>query len=228
MIRLFVPDSLCSHSPVTLSPDAVHYLFHVMRLQPGDLFSAFNGRDGEWTVRLKSLNKKEGVFLPESQTKKQQNPPRLVLCPALIKKDPMDFILQKATEIGVTAIYPLITERTVVSRLNMDRARAILSEAAEQSERLTVPEVFEPASPDAVLKSLPTDVIPVCLAERQTTDFQPTGIKPYALFIGPEGGWTPTESDLFQKAGVSFWHLGDTILRAETAAIAALACCRFR
>lgn len=228
MIRLFVPDTLSPALPVTLSPDAVHYLFHVMRLQPGDLFSAFNGRDGEWTVRLKSLNKKEGVFLPESQTRTQQNPPRLILCPALIKKDPMDFVLQKATEIGVSAIYPLITERTVVSRLNMDRARAILIEAAEQSERLTVPELFEPASPATVLKSLPMDVTPVCLAERQTTDFRPTPQNPHALFIGPEGGWTQTELNLFQKEGVSFWHLGDTILRAETAAVAALACCRFR
>lgn len=228
MIRLFVPDDLTRNRPVSLSSDAVHYLFHVMRLQPGDLFAAFNGRDGEWQVRLRALNKKEGIFLPEKQTKIQQDLPKLILCPALIKKDPMDFVFQKATEIGVTAIYPLISERTVVSRLNRDRARSVLIEAAEQSERLSIPELFDPDSISAVLKSLPTDVQPVCLAERQTADFHPDSDQNYALFIGPEGGWTPAELDLFRRENVLFWHLGETILRAETAAVAALACCRFR
>ena len=226
MIRLFVPD-FRSDSPVTLTPDAVHYLFHVMRLQAGDSFAVFNGRDGEWCVRLTTLNKKEGIFMAEKQLRPQRTPAPLILCPALIKKDPMDFVLQKATEIGVTAIYPLITERTVVSRLNMDRARSTLIEAAEQSERLTVPELFEPQTPADVLRALPPDIQPICLAERQTADFRPIAGNPYALFIGPEGGWTPTELDLFRLKQVPFWHLEDTILRAETAAIAALACCRF-
>lgn len=226
MIRLFVPD-FRSDSPVALSPDAVHYLFHVMRLQAGDSFIAFNGQDGEWCVRLITLNKKEGVFMADKQIRPQNTLTPLILCPALIKKDPMDFMFQKATEIGVTAVYPLITERTVVSRLNTDRARSILIEAAEQSERLTVPELFEPQTPADVLRTLPPDIQPICLAERQTADFRPIAGKPYALFIGPEGGWTPAELDLFRRAKVPFWHLGSTILRAETAAIAALACCRF-
>ena len=226
MIRLFVPD-FRTDSPVTLSPDAVHYLFHVMRLQAGDSFAVFNGRDGEWCVRLITLNKKEGVFIADKQLRSQSTPAPLILCPALIKKDPMDFMLQKATEIGVTAVYPLTTERTVVSRLNTDRARSVLIEAAEQSERLTVPELCEPQTPADVLRALPPDIQPICLAERQTVDFRPTPDKPYALFIGPEGGWTPAELDLFRREQVPFWHLGNTILRAETAAIAALACCRF-
>ena len=226
MIRLFTTYFLTANTSVSLTENQHHYLLHVMRLQAGDPVLLFNGTDGEWQANITVLSKKEGLLSVQHQTRPQSTPRSLILCPALIKKEPMDWVFQKATELGVTAIYPLITERTVVSRLNLDRARLIVTEAAEQSERLSVPVLFDPMRPADLFRHLPGDVQPICLTERGETTFQ-SSLKSPAILIGPEGGWSPAELELFHRSEVAFWHLGDTILRAETAALAALACCQF-
>jgi len=227
MIRLFLDSDLRSSNSVALSPEQVHYLFHVMRRQVGDSLLVFNGRDGEWQAMISCLDKKKGNLTLTRQSRAQSPARSLILCPALIKKEPFDFVLQKATELGVSDIYPLITERTVVNRLNIERANTILTEASEQSERLTVPTLHAPAPLTEVLSHLPKGTVPVCLAERGQTTYPLTPDKTYVFFVGPEGGWTPAELDLFQQKGALFWHLGDTILRAETASLAALACYQF-
>ena len=227
MIRLFVSHPLSEKEVIRLSESQTHYLLHVMRRQVGDTVSLFNGRDGEWTAVIQELTKKESR-LSLTQKKRNQSPTeQIILCPALIKKEPMDFVFQKATELGVSDIYPLITERTVVSKLNMERTQNLLIEAAEQCERLTVPTLHEPVKLSDLWQTLPQTVQPICLAERgekQTPDFSG---KIYAFCIGPEGGWSPNELALFEHHKTPFWHLGDTILRAETAAIVSVACYRF-
>ena len=227
MIRLFVPDSLSANQPVFLSESHLHYLRHVMRRQVGDPVLLFNGRDGEWQSTLQKLDKKSGVCLPQQQTRIQVLPEKRILCPALIKKENMDLILQKATELGVSDIYPLLTERTVVSKLNLERAQSLVIEATEQSERLTVPSIHNPQKIAAVLSQLPQNVTPICLSERGQTTAPLSAGKSYAFFVGPEGGWTPAELTFFEQNQVLFWHLGTTILRAETASIAALSCASF-
>ena len=227
MIRLFVPSDLSASAHISLSADQVHYLLHVMRRQVGDSLILFNGRDGEWLGSIISLDKKGGVLEIKEQQRPQPPARSLILCPALIKKEPFDFVLQKATELGVSDIFPLITDRTVVHHLNTNRAGAILTEAAEQSERLTVPTLHNPAQLTDILSHLPKGTVPVCLSERGQTSAPLKANSSYAFFIGPEGGWTPTELSLFEQNNAVFWHLGDTILRAETASLAALACYQF-
>lgn len=227
MIRLFTLSDIRPTLPVSLSDNQRHYLLHVMRRRVGDEVLIFNGRDGEWSATVRALDKKTGSLMPHTQTRPQTPGKALFLCPALIKKENMDWVFQKATELGVSDIYPLLTEHTVVSHLNEERAVSQLIEAAEQCERLTVPNLHSLQSLRAVLSDLPTGIIPVCLSERGTTTTPLRADQAYAFFIGPEGGWTSDELALFQKFSAVFWHLGDTILRAETAAVAALSCARF-
>ena len=227
MIRLFVSDELRLNTPISLSESHIHYLKNVMRRQPGDDILLFNGRDGEWQSTLKTLDKKQSTCLPHTQTRRQEITPKRYLCPALIKKENMDLVFQKATELGVSDIFPILSERTVISKLNLDRAQALVTEAAEQCERLTVPTIHTPQKIVDVLDNLSPDITPVCLSERGTTTSPLSSGKTYAFFIGPEGGWTPAELDLFTRKGISFWHLGTTILRAETASVAALSCACF-
>jgi len=227
MIRLFVSDNLQLNTPIFLSESHIHYLRNVMRRQTGDDVLLFNGKDGEWQATLQTLDKKKGLCCPHTQTRQQEITPKRYLCPALIKKENMDWVLQKATELGVSDIFPILSERTVVSKLNLERAQALVTEASEQCERLTVPTVHTPQKIKDVLDHFTPDITPICLSERGATTTPLSAGKTYAFFIGPEGGWTPNELDLFARENVSFWHLGNTILRAETASVAALSCACF-
>ena len=212
MIRLFITVPLAAAQSVPLSEAHTHYLLHVMRQRPGNQILVFNGQDGEWLCDIVELSKKKGLLQVKQQTQKQTALPPLTLCPALIKKENMDFVFQKATELGVTCIRPVLTQ-----------------EAAEQCERLSVPELFEPTPLRRLLCDLPADTVLVCLSERgKTTAPVPTN-RPVAFLVGPEGGFTPEELDeIAQRPQTVFCHLGDTILRAETASVAILSCYRFR
>lgn len=227
MIRLFISNDLKKDTDIVLSDTILHYLKNVMRRTEGDEILLFNGKDGEWLSQIKTLTKKQGALTVICQTKSQILEKRLILCPALIKKENFDWVLQKATELGATDIYPLITERTVVSKLNLERATSILREASEQCERLSIPTLYSPLKLTDLFKNLPPDIQPVCLSERGQTTAPLTIQKTYAFFIGPEGGWTPDELTFFKKNNAIFWHLGSTILRAETASVSALACAQF-
>ena len=221
MIRVFLTDKFVKGKDVSLFENQIHYLLHVMRQKEGGTISVFNGRDGEWEASIAELNKKRGRIKPVRQMRIQEEEKPLILCPAIIKKENMDLVFQKATELGVTEIYPLITARTVVPKLNKMRAQSVLIEAAEQCERLSIPTLHEPQKLEDFFRSLKVDIKPVCLAERGKTQIIKSDKIP-AFCVGPEGGWAPEEIALFQKKNADFLHLGQTILRAETASIAAL------
>ena len=225
MIRLFVQNKLSLNTSFSPSEKQQHYLIHVMRQKAGDSVLCFNGRDGEWLCRIKQLGKRQIELLVEDQTQIQTTREFCALCPAIIKKDPMDLVLQKATELGVSDIYPLITDHTVVKNFNMDRARAIIEEAAEQSERLDVPTLHNPVCVTDLNQNLPKECACCYLSEREYNLPQKELKNPIAFLVGPEGGWSKEEVAFFKKhpkfSGV---HFVGGILRAETAAITALSC----
>ncbi len=229
MIRLYVNDDLTNG--VTIEPDVKqsHYLTNVMRLKSGDVIGIFNGRNGEWTAEIQMPSKKRTILVVQNQTVPQMTRPACILCPAVIKKENMDLILQKATELGVTAIFPMITERTVVRGFNLERAESIIREACEQCERNDVPTICEPKRLDDLLQFIDKEVKIVHLVERDTSNnnLKPTDVP--AFLIGPEGGFTVAENSKISRCeNVCKLHLGTTILRAETAAIGVLAAWQFR
>ncbi|HEY4113128.1 MAG TPA: 16S rRNA (uracil(1498)-N(3))-methyltransferase [Rhizomicrobium sp.] len=154
-VRLYVEAALAEGAHVEASQGHAHYLLHVMRAKAGDRVSLFNGRDGEWLARVDQASKRGCVLVCEKRTRAQTPAPDLWLCFAPIKKTPADYVVQKATELGVSVLQPVITRRTIVSRVNLERMRANAIEAAEQSDRLDVPEVREPVSLDKLLANWP-------------------------------------------------------------------------
>ena len=229
--RLFVPDALVEDAEVALDPGQSHYLRHVLRLAPGDPVQLFNGRDGEWLARIDRFAKQGGTAIAERMTRTQPPaPPALVLAFAPIRKQRLDVLIEKAVELGATRLCPVLTERTSHGRLKRDRIEAQIREAAEQCERLDLPELDDPQPLPAFLQDWGTD-IPLLLAAEAgeakplaelALEF-PAG-SPIAFVIGPEGGFSARElafltaNPLLRAVG-----LGPRILRAETAAIAVLA-----
>lgn len=210
------------------TPGQAHYLGGVMRRGAGDPVLLFNGRDGEWAARIDSLRKDRAVFLPEHQTRPQQDAPAVTLLVAALKRDAMDLIAEKATELGATLIQPVFTRRSIADRVNEARLSGIAREAAEQCERLSVPRIPPAAPLHAVLDAWDAGVPLVVAAERR--DAPPLAqvvqrlCPPFALLIGPEGGFDRAElDDLIRRPFVSPAALGPRILRAETAALAGLA-----
>lgn len=228
-IRLYVEAELSSGTPVAATEGQAHYLLRVMRGQPGDGVSLFNGRDGEWLARIDQKEKRRCNLVCERQVSKQRDVPDIWLVFAPIKKTPADYVVQKATELGVRVLQPVMTRRTIVARVNLDRMRANAIEAAEQSGRLTVPEIREPSSLEKILGRWPSERRLVFCDE--AGDAPPIGIAlkdardgPFAILSGPEGGFDPEERAMVR--GLPFVipvTLGDRILRADTAALAALA-----
>jgi 16S rRNA (uracil1498-N3)-methyltransferase len=213
---------------VPATPGQAHYLGGVLRRGAGDPVLLFNGRDGEWAARIESLRKDRAVFLPERQTRPQQDDPPVTLLVAALKRDAMDLIAEKATELGATLIQPVFTRRSIADRVNEARLSGIAREAAEQCERLCVPRIPPAAPLHAVLDAWDAAVPLVVAAERRDS---PPLVQvahrlcpPFGLLIGPEGGFERAElDDLIRRPFVSQATLGPRILRAETAALAGLA-----
>ena len=232
-VRLYVEAPLAAGGTVSLSAEQSHYLNHVMRLSAGAGVKLFNGRDGEWRATVGSLTRKDGTAAVAAQTRRQRAEPDLWLCFAPVKKARIDFVAQKASELGVSALQPVMTRHTQVARVNLERLRANAIEAAEQCARLSVPTVFPPRKLDAVIADWPADRNILLLDETQTgipivDTLRARGEargRPWAVFVGPEGGYAPEELDLLRRlANVTPVGLGGRLLRADTAAIAALAC----
>ena len=229
MIRLYVPNLLSAGQNILLSEKQAHYLKHVMRIRENEEITVFNGRNGVFLSKAVYQGKKNVGLMVSQQIQSQKNLPPCGLAFALIKKENTDLILQKATELGVTDIFPLLTERTVVRQFNQERAKSIVIEAVEQCERSDVPTVHRLTDLKTFLAHIPEGFTPVYLAERVfTTEKLSAQLSP--LFtIGPEGGFTNAESQFLQNMpGMRTLHLGETILRAETAAIAVLSAWNFR
>ena len=226
MTRLFVDSDFKKNVPVGLSAPQSHYLTHVMRLTDGDKVICFNGKQGDWEAVLQK-QKKDQFLIPQKQILPQQKREHCILCMALIKRDPLAYALQKATELGVTEIHLIQAERSNNERVNMDRLNAIVMEACEQCERNDIPTIFAPESLPKTIEKLSDKTQIIWLSERGTTCGKILELAP-SFFIGPEGGWTEKEQKLFQKTNAFSWHLGNTILRAETAAITSLALWQYK
>ncbi len=227
MIRLYVPENIVAQKEVSLAPDQVHYLLHVMRCKTGEEIALFNETSGQWLCEIRALSKKQALVLPRTQTRQPQPEGTCVLCPALIKK--MDLVIEKAVELGVTEIRPVLTDRSVVRAFNKERAKLIAVQAAEQCERLSVPRIFDPVSLPKLLDMCPTDALLIHLAERSGKPLIETDVTRPWFLIGPEGGFSEEENALLSRfERTESLHLGSTILRAETASLAILACWQFR
>lgn len=229
--RLFVADDLAAAANLTLPRAQGHYLSHVLRLGAGAPIAVFNGRDGEWLARLASVAKGGAAVTVESRRRAQQPDPDLWLVFAPVKRAPLDFLVQKATELGVAALIPALTRRTIVERVRRERMEANTIEAAEQCGRLTVPVVRDAAPLSRILRDWPARRQILLCAEAGTAaplhdvlqQADPAG--PWAVLTGPEGGFEQTELDALRKLPfVTAVSLGPRILRADTAALAALAC----
>jgi len=224
--RLFVAEPLCEDADIAASHDQAHYLRTVLRCAAGDAVRLFNGSDGEWLGRI-SLPRRDAVSLSIETALRPQQPeagPWLVF--ALLKRDATDLIVRQAVELGVSRLLPIITERTNASRVNGERLRAIAIEAAEQSERLTVPDIDQPQRIDTVLASWPSERHLFVAFERSWagTPMATSNVGEVALLVGPEGGFTHAERERLRRYDfVTPISLGPFVLRAETAAAAGLA-----
>lgn len=225
-IRLYVEGNLAAGMAVPASADQAHYLGRVMRLAPGDSVVLFNGRDGEWRARLDHLGKRDAALVPEERLRPQPPAAGPWLAFAPVKKTGTDFIVQKSTELGAQHLIPLRTANSQTERLNLDRLTATAVEAAEQCERLDVPEVSDLTDLAALLDAWPADRTLYFLDETG-------GGAPLAaavtegragFLVGPEGGFQAAEiAQVSARPFVRRVTLGPRILRAETACLAALA-----
>lgn len=231
--RLYVTADLAAGGSVGLEAGQSHYIRHVLRLQPGAHVALFNGRDGEWEARIDGIGKGWTSLSLVGLRRAQRVEPDIWLVFAPIKRARIDFTAQKATELGASVLWPVYTRFTQVERVNVERLRANAVEAAEQTARLTIPEVREPLSLDALLDAWPADR-PMIVCDETGAGVpiidalaRPpfAGGTPSGLLIGPEGGFAEAELDrLRQLAFVTAVSLGPRLLRADTAALAALAC----
>lgn len=225
-LRLFVPADLAADADLALGKEQSHYLANVMRAKTGEAVLLFNGRDGEWLAEVTQAAKSTVRLAVRRRTRPQTAEPDLWLLAAPLKKDNTDLVAEKAAELGASALWSVFTRRTVAARVNAERLRAHLAEAAEQCERLTVPDLKEPAPLERVLAGWDPARTLLFLDESgrgaPLAGAVPAGL--LAILVGPEGGFAPEERALL--AACPFARpvsLGPRILRAETAAIAALA-----
>ena len=229
-IRLYVSEPLQAGATVPASEAQAHYLTNVLRRNPGDRVLLFNGRDGEWSAAITAPARKALAFETLARTRPQTQAPDCWLCFALLKRQKTDLVVEKATELGVSRIQPIVTERTNADHVNLDRLRAIAIEAAEQCERLAVPEIRPPLKLPRLLEGWPPERRLFIADERRTgKPLRPPADprSPIALMTGPEGGWTSSELEAIaahpQVTSATRVSLGQRILRAETAVIAGLA-----
>jgi len=231
--RIHVAGDLASGLSLSVSPDQAHYLRHVLRLKAGESLRLFNGRDGEYLGTISAESKKSVVLSIGQQLRPQSPEPDLWLCCAPIKKSHFDNMLEKATELGVNEIQPVLTERTQVREINGDRLYCLCREAAEQSERLSIPAIGSPVSLPDFIDVFPQDRALIVCAEWGKAEpihdaFHAPELNTFkkaAVLVGPEGGFSGDELTLLRSHPYAFFvRLGPRILRADTAALSALAC----
>ena len=232
--RLFVDDDLLADADISPSREQQHYLLNVMRLRDGDTVALFNGRDGEWHAVFWREGRRECRLAVKSRTRAQAAGTDLWLLFAPVKKARLDFIAQKACEMGCSRIWPVRTDHTQVTRVNDDRMLANAIEAAEQTERLDVPEVMEFAPLEEALEACGAERRLIFCDEAAAGDIAANAISVLddagsipsaAVLIGPEGGFSDAERAMIARRQNSLkLSLGPRILRADTAAIAALTC----
>jgi 16S rRNA (uracil1498-N3)-methyltransferase len=227
--RLFVKSPLHAGAEIALEPDQAHYLANVLRLKTREQVLVFNGADGEWCARAITVGKKAVTLAAEHQTRAQEDGPDLHYLFAPIKRARLDYMAQKATEMGASLLRPVITRRTVAERVKIERLRSKAVEAAEQCGILRVPEVRAPEKLETLLKSWDENRLLIFADEAAPTaspldTLAAQDKSALAVLIGPEGGFEPEErAMLLRQRFVVPISLGPRVMRADTAAVACLA-----
>ena len=224
-IRLFFSESLSLNLSSKLDKSQSHYLTKVMRIKVGESFSLFN-KSGEWEAKINEISKGVVEFIVTKQLRHKENSKEVWLAFSPIKSNYFNFMIQKATELGVTKFLPIIFDRTVVRKINKERLQKIIIEAAEQSNRINVPSIEEPQN----LKNFLTenknniDLIFTDLnSQNKKLDIKGLSKKPICLIIGPEGDFSESEKEeVLSFDGVKPLKINENILRSETAAISAI------
>lgn len=225
--RLHLEAPLSAGSEISLSREQGHYLTSVLRLSSGDALRAFNGRDGEWLAYLATVSKKSVTLRCERRVAEAKLPPDIDYVFAPLKHARLDYMVQKATELGARRLRPVMTSRTVAERVNLERMRANVVEAAEQCNLVHLPEVLEPEKLEKVLagwdKGRSLVYCDETMVDRNPLESLRSLRQPSAVLVGPEGGFTDAEKALLKsRTFVIPISLGPRIMRADTAAIAAL------
>lgn len=227
--RLYLTSGLAAGGTPVIEGQQAHYVLNVLRMGEGAELLVFNGRDGEWLARLASRSKKSATLALVDQTRPQPPAPDLVHCFAPLKQGRLDYLVQKAVEMGAGVLQPVITRHTQVAKIGSERITANAVEAAEQCGVLAIPEVREALKLDRLLASWPQDRRLIFCDEDAATDNPLPALHAIAerrigLLIGPEGGFSEEERrQLRALPFVTAIPLGPRILRADTAAVAALA-----
>lgn len=227
--RLFTEAALGPGTEVAPSREQLHYLRNVLRLSPGARVLLFNGRDGEWLAEIAEIGRREATLRLIEQTREQTAPGDLHYLFAPLKRARMDFMVQKATEMGASKLQPVMTARTVAERVKPERLRANMIEAAEQCGIIAVPELGEPVPLGELVAGWERSRSLIMCDEEAEGEGPLQSLArlapgPLAVLIGPEGGFAPEEREILHRLPALVpISLGPRILRADTAAIAALA-----
>ena len=221
-IRLFYSKSLSLNLTDKLDKSQSHYVSKVMRIKENEVFSLFNN-SGEWEAKILNISKSIVEFNVTKQLRQKENPKELWLAFSPIKSNYFNFMIQKATELGVTKFLPVIFERTIVRKINKERLKKVIIEAAEQSNRITVPSIEDPQK----LKSFLNKDMDLIFTDLNTTntkiDIKKLTTKPTCVIIGPEGDFSEEErEEILKFKGVQPIKINENILRSETAVISAL------
>ncbi len=227
LTRLYIDAPLAADADIPLPKEQVHYIANVLRMAVGADLRIFNGRDGEWRAEISEISKRSAALLVREQLRSPAAVPDIWLCFAPVRKHRNAFILEKATELGAARLQPVQTRRTQFGKVNLSKMSAQIIEAAEQTERLCLPQLQDTLSLEALLQGW--DPARVLIMADEGGDCAPAlGVLqnlpgPAAILIGPEGGFDPTERDLLRRQSyVRPVSLGPRILRADTAALSLL------
>lgn len=223
--RLFVDQSLEGGGDIHIEGAQAHYLGNVLRVAPGAMVDLLDDRSGEWRAEVKSVARNSILLSLLHNSRPREQVPDLWLCVAPLRRERFAWVIEKATELGVRQIMPVLTRRTMAGRINLSRLRAHMIEAAEQCARTALPELHEPVALPALLAGWDAGRTLLFADEEggePMTDLRPG--YPAAILIGPEGGFDPAERDaLLAVENVRRLSLGPRILRADTAAVVAVA-----
>ena len=226
-IRLFYPESLSINLEGTLNKTQSHYLTKVMRINTGEVFSLFN-KSGEWEAIINEISKNNLTFKVQKQLRQKENESEIWLAFSPIKSNYFNFMIQKATELGVTKLIPVLTERTIVRKINIERLSKIVIEASEQSNRLSVPEILETQSLENFLKNNSSINLIFGDLNTKNKNIKTDNDHPICILIGPEGDYTVDERErILNFKGTQSIKLSNNILRSETAVISALSIVNF-
>lgn len=227
--RLYIPAALPGSGTIELDKAQTHYLANVMRVKEGTFIHLFNGKDGEWQATVANVSRKSVTLIVQEKVRDQLAEPDVWLCFAPIKKARIDFIAQKATELGVSRLQPILTARTNAERVKLERMESNAIEAAEQCERLNIPEVSAPVKFKELMANWPSDRHILFCDEMRDGETAIAHLSqaekgaPWAIFIGPEGGFDDTERTALKAQPLCHAvSLGPRVLRADTAAMAAI------